>query len=211
MRKIISIVIAAGLMGCSSTSLISSWKNENKPSFSPKKTLVVGMTQNLSARQKFESSLKKEFLERNSIAEESLIEFGPHFSHSQKSEEEIKNAVEELRKKGYDAVLTTVVKGVEKKTSYTPESLGVQYRGTRFGRYYFLYQDIYYNPSYYKEYNVYRVESALYDIKNDSREPVWVGNFAITDPANVDKTVKDYVKAIIQELENQKLISNINY
>jgi len=64
MKKIIAILILL-LMGCSSTSLVTNWKNPDIVIFDANKVLIVGMTPNNEARIKFESKLKGEFAEIN--------------------------------------------------------------------------------------------------------------------------------------------------
>jgi len=207
MKKLLVLLSIFLSLGCSSVKLIDSWKNPETPVFKPQKLLVVGVTQNLTSRKIFEENLKKEFLKRNINAVESSVVFESTFTDSKKSEEEIDKMVSELSEKGFDAVIITVVKGVEERSSYDPGYYAIGYHWRRFGPYYYRFQDIYYNPGYYNEYKVYDVETSIYNLKKDENKSlVWVGAFQIVNPKTITNTVQEYVEAIINQLENRGII-----
>jgi hypothetical protein len=207
MKKIIVLLSIFLSLGCSSVKLIDSWKNPETPIFKPQKLLVVGVTQNLTSRKIFEENLKREFLDRNINAIESSVVFESTFTDSKKSEEEIDKMVSELSEKGFDAVIITAVKGVEERSSYDPGYYTIGYHWRRFGKYYYRFQDIYYNPGYYNEYKVYDVETSIYNLnKDENKSLVWVGAFQIVNPKTITKTVQEYVGAIINQLENRGII-----
>ena len=83
-------------------------------------------------------------------------------------------------------------------------------RWVRFGRYYYRFQDIYYEPGYYSDYQVFHIETALYDIAQDSdKSLLWVGSFDIVNPAIISETVNDYVKRIVRQLEREEVIQKL--
>ncbi|MCF4101125.1 hypothetical protein L1I30_05570 [Gillisia sp. M10.2A] len=208
MKKILLILSLFFLASCSSTQFVDSWKNEEMPAFKPQKMLVLGITQNLTARKIFEEHLKKEFLKRNINTYEGSTVIDASFTGSEKSEQEINEMISGLSKKGFDAIVLTAVKGVQEERNYDPGYYTVGYRWTRFGRYYYRYQDIYYNPAYYNEYKVYHVETSIYTLEqDDDKSLVWVGAFNIVNPENISNSVKDYVQAIIKKLETDGVIS----
>ena len=53
------------LLNCSSTKLVDSWVDKESGHFTPKKVLVLGITDNLTARKIFEAELSKELIVRN--------------------------------------------------------------------------------------------------------------------------------------------------
>ena len=77
------------LTACSSTKFVDSWRNQEIISFKPEKLLVVGMTDNLTARKILEVELKRDFSIRNINTVESTDVFDKSFTDSKKSEEEI--------------------------------------------------------------------------------------------------------------------------
>jgi hypothetical protein len=187
--------------------MVDSWRSDDYVYYKPKKILIVGITDNLTARKIFEQNLKNEFTERGINAVESFDVFKNTFLISKQSEVEIDQEVDKLVSEGYDAILISVVKGVDDKVAYSGDQLRTGYYWQRFGRYYYLYQDVYFEPGYYNNYKVYHIESSLYNIRIDNdKSLVWVASYNIVDPNNINSTVKEYVKSIIQALEQESLI-----
>lgn len=207
MKKLVIIIVLIVLTGCSSTQFVDSWKNPETTSFNPKKALVVGITDNLTARKIFEEDFKDALILRNINAVESTTVLSEGFTSSKKSEEEINEMIQNISNDGFDAVVITVVKGVEKQKSYYENYPRVGFGWSRFGRYYYWYQDIYYTPRYYETYNVYHIETSIYNLNGaENKSLIWVGSFKVVDPQTISVTVKDYVDRIINQLETEQLI-----
>jgi hypothetical protein len=199
------------LFNCSSTKLVDSWVDKESGHFTPKKVLVLGITDNLTARKIFEAELSKELIVRNINAVESFEVFKATFTSAKQTEENIQKEVNRLSENGFDAILISTVKGVNQKTVYSADMYRTDYYWRRFGRYYYLYQDVYFDPGYYEKYNIYNIEASLFDLKNhEDKALVWVASYNIIDPQSINTTVKDYVKAIIRTLENEAIIPSIN-
>ncbi len=212
MKKIIVIIGLLVLVSCSSTRFVDSWKNPEVTSFKPEKVLVVGITDNLTARKIFEEDLKKAFVQRNINAIESNTVLDNTFTSSKKTEAEINEMINEISKDGFDAVVITAIKGVDEKIGYDDGYYTIGYRWSRFGRYYYRYQDIYYTPRYYDTYNVYHVETSIYNLNGaENKSLVWVGALDLVNPQTISSTVKDYVDRIIKQLETENLIVKLNY
>lgn len=211
MKKIALFIGMLLLAACSSTQFVDSWKNKEITFFEPKKVLVVGITDNLTARKLFEEKLKNAFILRNIYATESMSVLDNGFTTSKKSEEEIDKMIKKIADDGFDTVVITSVKGVQEKVDYSAyyyPSIG--YRWSRFGRYYYWYQDIYYTPRYYDYYKIYNVETVIYNINNDdTKSLVWVGAMNLVDPQKINTAVNDYVESIIIQLEKESLIKAI--
>lgn len=189
---------------------MDSWKNMEVTSFEPDKLLVVGITDNLTARKIFEEELKNALTEHNINTEESSVVLDQAFTESKKNEKEIKAMTDKLLRDGFDAVMITVVKGVDENRTYSRGYYNVGYSWQRFGRYYYLYQDVYYTPAYYDAYKVYHVETSIYNIREDEdRSLIWVGSFDIIDPRTITSTVDDYVEKIVLQLEHEGLIGQV--
>ncbi len=208
MKKICLLLIPFLFLSCSSIQVVDSWKNEDIAFFKPQKLLVVGVTDNLTARIIFEEKMKNEYLKRNINAVESTKVLEASFTNSEKSEEEILDMIAGLSEKGFDAVIISAVKGIDEKNSYYPGYYTVNYNWTRFGKYYYRYQDIYYNPAYYNEFSVYRVETSIYNINEQSdKSLIWVGSLNIVDPQSIKSTVNEYVATIMKQLEKERVIT----
>src|SRR5690606_6894273 len=210
MKKICLLLVPLFFLSCSSIQVVDSWKNEDVLFFKPQKLLVVGITDNLTARMIFEEQLKNEFFKRNINAVVSTKVLDESFTNSERSEEEIQQMSEGLSEKGFDAVIISAVKGVDEKNTYYPGYYTVNYHWTRFGKYYYRYQDIYYNPAYYNAYSIYRVETSIYNINEQSDKAlVWVGALNIVDPQSIKNTVNEYVATIMKRLEKERIITPI--
>jgi len=193
---------------CSSTRFVDSWKNKEIAEFKPEKLLVIGMTDNLTARKIFEEDLQLALSKRNINVNESGTVLEESFTETKKSEAEINAMVSKLAKEGFDAILITTVKGVDEQTNYSPGYYTMNNRWTRFGRYYYRYQDVYFTPNYYSNFKVYHLETSLYNInQDDNKSLVWVGTFDIVSPQNISATIKDYVARIIKQMEKENLIT----
>nr|WP_321247884.1 hypothetical protein [uncultured Psychroserpens sp.] len=209
MKVSIYLVLVLLLTGCSSTRINDSWVNKDYVDYQPKKVLIVGLTDNVIARRLFEEQLKTEFSKRGVDAIESYTVFKPTFTNLKQTEENIQKEVERISKDGFDAILISAVKGVEEKTSYSGDTYMRNYHWRRFGRYYYLVQDVHLIEGYYSKYKIYHVEASLYNLKeNNDKSLVWVTSYDIVDPKQINTTVSDYVKAIINSLENKRLINS---
>lgn len=209
MKKIVFTLGVLMVTACSSTRFVDSWRNREVTSFNPDKLLVVGITDNLTARKIFEEQLKNEFIKRNIDTYESTEIFDGAFTNSRKSEVEIDTMKEQLVADGYDAVIITAIIGVDDRQQYRSGSYYTfgPHLWYRFGPYYYRFQDIYFTPDYYEEYKVYQVETSIYNLqKEENKSLVWVGTFNIVDPSSITAAVNDYVKRIVSQLEKEGLI-----
>ena len=210
MKTLSIIAVFLFLVSCSSTRFVDSWKNREIVTFKPDKLLVIGMTDNLTARGIFEEELQSALSQRGLNVYESMTIIDKSFSDTKRSEEEIASMTQELREKGFDAVIITAVTGVDDRSHYHPGYYSVGWRWYRFGRYYYRYQGIYYTPRYYEEYRIYHLETAIYNLTNEEeRALVWVGSFDLVDPQNITSSVDDYVRKIISQLEKENIIRSM--
>ena len=199
------------LTACSTAKMTDTWVNKEYTNYQPKKVLIVGLTDNLVARKMFEEELKTEFTKRGIEAVESYDVFKPTFTSLKQTEEDIEKEVKRISNKGYDAILISAVKGIDEKTSYSGDTYRRDYYWRRFGRYYYLVQDVYLVQGYYNQYEIYHIEASLYNLKeNNDKSLVWVASYDIVDPKRINTTVTNYVSAIIKSLEEKQII-NENY
>lgn len=206
MKKIF-IVFSLLLMGCSSISLVENWKNPDIVLFNANKVLLVGMTQSEEAREHFESQLKKEFTSRNVEAWRSIDVFDLSLTNSRKTEKELDEVEQSLLDKDFDAILFTKITGSENRENFMKSISRWDDHQSRFNDDYLEHQGIYYDDNYYEKFTVYHAETTLYCIcEGKERAMIWRGVIDITDPNNVEKAIKDYIKLVITALEEQDLI-----
>ena len=78
---------------------------------------------------------------------------------------------------------------------------------SRFNDDYLEHQGIYYDDNYYEKFTVYHAETTLYCIcEGKERAMIWRGIIEITEPNNIEKAIKDYVKLVIIAMEDQDLV-----
>jgi hypothetical protein len=201
------VLIAFLFFNCSSTVLKKSWKNPDYATFVPKNILVIGVTPNTDARKDFEFQLVKELNALHVNALQSHVVFETSFQDSKKTKSEIEAQLNKLVTAGYDAILISVVKGVENNKSYSGKSSKLDYRLRKFIGYYFTYQDAYFNPQYFDAYNVFTIETSLYSLHiSSNKSRIWYGRYDMVDQNNVQKSINSYVKAVIKTLKKEELI-----
>ena len=205
--KKFAILMVLVLSGCSSIQLVENWKSPDIVIFDANKVLVVGMTQNMGAREEFETKMTKEFTKRGIGSMRSLDIFDVEFTSSEKSEQEI-DAVEDLLiARDFDAILFTKVTGYESKKTFRKKISELDGIYGRFQDDYLEHQDIYYRDNYYDEFMVYHAETALYCIcVGKERQLIWRGTIDITDPQDIKKAIDDYIKLIVLALKEQDII-----
>ena len=206
MKKIVLIILVF-LLGCSNTQLVENWKNPDIVLFDAYKVLIVGMTQNDEARERFETKLKREFDRRDVEAVRSIDVFDVEFTDARKSEEELNQVERQLLDKDFDAILFTKVIGSEDRQTFRRSMQELDSYYGRFRDDYIKHQDIYYDTDYYDKFTIYHAETSLYCIcEGKERSLIWRGSIDITDPVNIDKTVDDYIKLVVLAMEEQDLI-----
>ncbi|WP_276166064.1 hypothetical protein [Zobellia alginiliquefaciens] len=206
MKKLALLIFFLSL-GCSSTSLVENWKNPDIVLFHAEKVLLVGMTQNQSARNNFESQLQKEFTKRNVEAMQSLDVFDVSFTDNRKTEKELDAVEQSLLDKGFDAILFTKITGSENRESFLSTISKLDNYKGRFNDDYLKNQNIYYDENYYDDFNIYHAETTLYCIcQGKDRSMIWRGSIDITDPKNIDKAVDDYINLVVRAMEEQDLV-----
>lgn len=210
MKNFLFLLLAILLINCSTTELVDRWKNPTIDSLSVTKVLIVGMTSNLEARKLFEEKLKEEFTARGVEAVMSLELFEPTFTAEEKSKQELRIVEQILATSFFDAILFTKIKGIENKIVYTKTFKDKTHLDIKFREDYLAHQEIYYNPEYYKKFNIYHAETSLYCIcPIKERELIWKGAIDIIDPSSINETVDDYVNLLVFALEEDKLLKKL--
>ena len=206
MKKLI-VILSLMFMGCSSISLVENWKNPDIVIFNANKVLIVGMAQNDDTREDFESKLQKEFTNRDVEAWRSVDIFDLSLTDSRKTEKELDDVEQSLLDKDFDAILLTKIIGSENRENFVKSISRWDDHQSRFNDDYLEHQGIYYDDNYYDQYTIYHAETTLYCIcEGKERAMIWRGIIEITEPNNIDKAIKDYVKMIIVAMEDQDLV-----
>ncbi|NKI32053.1 hypothetical protein HCU67_08880 [Muricauda sp. DJ-13] len=195
-------------MGCSSISVVNSWKNPEIVLFDANKVLIVGLTPDSSIQENFETKMQAEF-ERFGVASMRSIDlFDIEFTSSEKSEAELNEFEELLIQRDFDAILFTKVIGFESK-----KTLGQKiddFAKTIYGSFqedYLSNQKIYFEDEYRKEFMVYNLQTSLYCIcVGKERELIWRGTLDVNDKKNMKRVLNEYVDFIVDSLQKENII-----
>lgn len=200
MKKI--FIAAAGLMfmmvSCSTSRVISSWKSDK--SYNIKKVLVLGLTGEADRAfcVKMEKHLADDLALQNYNTFAAYEQYGSH-AFDKLSESE---AIDKIRNKGFDAVLTIVLLNKQKEKYFVPGRIRSvspyherfwDYYTTRYDR---IYRDGYYGKSegYYESTVKYFWESNLYDLNSNTL--IYSSQTESFDPGSAESLGHEYGKLI---------------
>ena len=178
--------------GCSSTSIINSWKAPGA-TLSPeqyKKVLVVVMAKDESARKAAEDKI---------IANHKALQASyPVFTIKELGEYtlKVKNKVKE---QGYDAIIVMRLITVKAKSTYVAGSHNQAYQKN--GIYYF---GDYLNSSSYATDMQFIVATNVWDLKDEKL--LWSGVTESTDPKKIDKLVNEVAKEVVYKMKEDGFI-----
>lgn len=195
------------LSSCGSTKMMDTYKNPDHVVFTAYKVLVVGMTPDEETRAAFESKLKAEFDKRKVEAMRSIDLFDVAFTMTAKTTDDLEAVEQQLIDKDFDAVLITKIVGTENKHTLKQSMAELASYGGDFRDDYLQNQSIFTDVDYFDAFKVYHTETSLYCICQDrERFLVWRGNIDITDPKNIQKSMDDYVKLVVNGMEQEDVI-----
>lgn len=207
MKTFTLVAIVVLTVSCSSIKRGESWKNPEFTEFNPKNVLVVGVTPDFEARSNFEFLLVRELNARNINAIQSTVVFEKLFQDATQTEAEIEAQINTLLTEGYETVLVSAVKGVRENESRSGASPRFDYGLQQFLGGYLASRDDYFDQNDYKKYQVFYVETSIYNLQKDKEKSlVWFGSYNIIDPADIAKMTDNYVKKIIKSMEKEKVI-----
>ncbi len=204
MKNIIFIAAIFGILtisSCSSTKIISTWREPNKEISLQKlkKVLVVALFQDETSRRKAEDQMVGYFYGKGVASYDYLDK-----SISEKNEDVIR---EKIKKDGFDGALTMRLLDVDKENVYSRGNMSMYppYYNN-FSSYYFRNWGYYANPDYYLTTKIYTVETNVFSIKED--KIIWTGITKTTDPSGVVKMTEEIGKAVFNEMVKQGFISD---
>ena len=178
--------------GCSSTSIINSWKAPGA-TLSPdqyKKVLVVVMAKDENARKAAEDKIVSNY--------KALQASYPVFTIKDLGEDtlKVKNKVKE---QGYDAIIVMRLITVKAKSTYVAGSRNQAYQKN--GIYYF---GDYLNSSSYATDMQFIVSTNVWSIKDEKL--LWSGVTESTDPKKIDKLVNEVAKEVVYKMTEDGFI-----
>ena len=193
------------LFSCTSTQVISSYKDEKAPAKQYKKILVLGIFQQKerSVKQETEKQLADRLNSLGYNAVTAMDEYGPK-AFEKIPEDQI---TEKVKSAGYDAVITTAVLDTKKEERYQPGNVRYQPVGmyyNRFGRYYSTIYNRVYDPGYYTESTNYFLETNMYDV--NSGDLVYSVQTKAFDPSSTSSMAGDNSKTIVKDMTQKGVL-----
>lgn len=206
--KILTVVALSGLAlflsACSSTKVTSSWK-EPETSLSPdQKIMVLGLVQDRQGalQARMEAEMVAALKQKGYNAVSAYETYGPKTFKDLKEEK----AMNMIRKKDVDQVLTIVMLDKSKEKNYVPGRT-MFYRPYYGGwwSYYGWMNNRIYEPGYYTTNTKYFLESNLYSMKN--KQLLYSVRTETFDPSSAARMAVVYTQQVVKDMTKQQLIT----
>lgn len=200
LRAVGTMILAAGLAGCATTTpIISEWRNPRyATATSVRRVMVGGLGSETSIRRNFED----EFVAQLRAAGVDAV---PSYRHVPEEEKLDETKLKEAAKKaGADAVIFARSVSVEQKTQYSSAYYPAPWFGVYGSHVGATWHGLYGAPSAYR-YNEYTSETTLYDVARN--EVMWTATLKAREPDDVKAAIKTYVDTVVKSLRENKLIA----
>ena len=155
-KVLLLIILVVSFSSCSGIKVVDSWKADNINSLKDAKILVIGRSDDMVGRQRFEQEIAERLRAGGIDATESYKKFPAMKQNKELSEEEIAQRVQIIKNEGFKGVVLTVLKDMSKEI-VTSESGGYVSGG-----YYPSYYGGYYGGSYGGYYGAYCAPTITY-------------------------------------------------
>ncbi|MEM1405488.1 MAG: hypothetical protein AAGG59_01840 [Bacteroidota bacterium] len=194
-RNTLTFVAFLCLTACSSTRIVSSWKEPNMEvdpdTFN--KVLVVVLGPSESSRRIAEDKISS----RNEI----LYPSYNYFQHKDVAKN-LDSAKQVVRNQNFDGVLFLRLEAVEKDVNYVPGNTNYYrtywpHHATYWGRYY--------EPGYYKTDTNYIIETSAFSVEKDKL--LWTAISETVNPSDIEKSVDDIMKQVYKRMIEDGFIS----
>lgn len=203
MKKISLWVIGSVLLltSCSSTRIVSSWKQPNKQVNLEKlhKVLVVALLNNELNRHKAEDQMVA-YLQGKGVA-----------SYNYLTDDFNKNNEKALQKKikegGFDGAITMRLVDLDKDSVYYPGSFNTNYPNyyRNFDGYYYRNFELFNTPGIYAMTRTYTIETTVFSIKEDKL--IWVGITKSVNPKGIQKMTNEIASVLYRKMRKEGFVT----
>ncbi len=204
-QAVLLILALTGLAGwcAGGMKLLVNWKNQNYAGGTFQNILVLALNGKVQGRTDFEDALVAAISRPRAKASASYV-FLPRPEATPIEMEELKALVEWQK---FDGIIVVRLTKASERTVYVPGQVysPVPYYGTFYGYYRTLYPVVY-SPGYLKNEKKAQAEVNVYSTAKPQGELVWTGTTETVEVNSVKKAIKDLVKTVSKELEEQRLI-----
>ncbi|MCO5726060.1 hypothetical protein [Robiginitalea marina] len=197
------------LLGSCSSYMTQS-KNVSNAKKDYSKILVYARGKNEIARSIFEQDVAAALQQQgiNAVAghKEKVVDVP---AEKQLSREESEALKQELLNMGFDGVVITHLVDTEQYREVIPTGVYPStdaYNYGQFGYYWTYYPAFDWAPGLTIEGTRYELESALYDLRNDTGNTLqWIGRFKLEDPKDLRKTTQGYARELVSALMKESI------
>jgi hypothetical protein len=195
------------LNSCSpATEITGSWKSTQLNNQVYNSVVVAALTDNIQTRQVIENNLQQELQARGIKATKSIDLFPPTMMREEGTDAEA--LMQRITGDGHDAILTVAVVDEKTETRYVP---GTTYTpATRFNwygtfrGYYNYWRPVLYDPGYYKEENIYFLESNLYDAESD--QLLWSAQSRSYNPSSLGSFAETFAEITVAKMRKDNVL-----
>ncbi len=198
LTRIVSLAFLVA--GCASTTKLAEWRDAEFTGGPFSNVLVIGIFKDMPVRRVFETRMVEEI---GTSGARAIPSFSIMSTDEKVSRESVKAAIEG---RDIDAVILTHLVGVEDKEVYYPPTYRpVPYR--HYNGYYGYYSRAYdyvYEPGYYQNYKVAKLESSMYEVATERL--LWTMQSQSIDPDIDTAVVEDNIEIVLNALRAQGLL-----
>ena len=206
MKKIIFAIVALSiLVSCTSTKIVSSWKDPGTTISGDQidKILFIALVKDESFRRVVEDKLVA-LSHGKGLASYSIVT-GNNLSKTDQA-----SITQRLKADGVDLIVIMRLVDVKEETRYVPGSSMSGYGGMPgYGGYWGGYgyaAPMYYTPGYYTTDKKYLVETNVYSVEQDKL--VWSGTTSSMNPSKIETTTAEIVDAVIEKMKEEGFLLN---
>ena len=191
------LLLLSFLMSCTSTSLVSSWRNPDTTVDANKlsKVWVMCLVKDETTRRVAEDELAKR---RPGVF---IPTYNEYPSNMLVNQTDLVN--KKIGESGYDGIIIMRLVEKEQATSYVPGSYPTYYGGW-YG-YYGYAAPMYYDPGYYRTDEYYSVETNVYSLNPDKL--IWSGITETVNPNSIPTTMSEIVSAITAQMKKEGFLA----
>jgi len=194
MRSVYIIVLSLLFTSCASTYLTDSIAvSEKQASF--KNILIYANSKDQVNKIRFEEQIKLELsaLQKGSktSAEVNVTSNDPDV------------IIKTLQSQGVDGVVVTTLLSEDEYQNVIPGTPSTYYYPRRFGRYWGAYPVTTWSPDRVVTGKKYSFQSALYDLRKQEDNLIWVGKFQIKDPTNIEKVINKVAAELVAAMQDK--------
>jgi hypothetical protein len=188
------IAVLVLFSGCSSTSLVGSWKDPELTTLEGKNIAIFALTPRLDIRDRVETEMSDAFQAKGVNAMRSMDFITPG-----KMEREVIEKI--LQTNGITGVIIVSLLDKEKETYYVPGSTTTYspgYYGQPYYGYYGYRYSTVYDPGYYQTTTSYFIECNAYRLSDGKL--AYSAQSKAVDPSSVNKFAYDFSRQIVADL-----------